>query len=430
MMPKSTIYFVSSLNGSDENDGLSENTAFKSLKKINELSLMPGDKVMLVRGSVFENEFLNIKNCGDINGDLIEIAAWGDGDLPKINANGNGIWHQDYGTELDFKGHRYKGDVSSAILLYDVENILINNIEITNKEEFTDLESYCAPDKIDRTGVAAVAQNRGTLHSITLKNLFIHDVNGNVYNKHMNNGGIYMTAFKPDDEAKTGVARYDGVTVEDCFVKNVSRWGIAVGYSYRHKDFATKELADETFKKYGNENILIKNNYVKFAGGDAITPMYALNPLVEHNVSDSCATEMNDRYYKYPQKRAGKVAAAIWPWKCKNALLRFNDVVDTKLNQDGMAYDADSGDGTKYEYNYSRLNEGGCMMFCLQEAVHNTFENNLSVDDLSGTMTPASNPDAYVANNTFYVRHGVPFVRKRMHGKMTLKNNKIIKIEK
>ena len=95
-----------------------------------------------------------------------------------------------------------------------------------------------------------------------------------------------------------------------------------------------------------------------------------------------------------------------------------------------MAYDADSGDGTTYEYNYSRLNEGGCMMFCLQQAVHNTFENNLSVDDLSGTMTPASNPDAYVANNTFYVRPGVPFVRKRMHGKMTLKNNKVIKIEK
>ena len=70
------------------------------------------------------------------------------------------------------------------------------------------------------------------------------------------------------------------------------------------------------------------------------------------------------------------------------------------------------------------------MMFCLQEAVNNTFENNLSVDDWSGTMTPASNPDAYVANNTFYVRHGVPFVRKRMHGKMTVKDNKIIKIEK
>ena len=248
---------------------------------------------------------------------------------------------------------------------------------------------------------------------------------GDVYKRQ-----VYMTSFTPDNESETGVARYDGVEIKNCYVKNVSRWGIAVGYSYRHKDFATKELDEETFKKYGNENIVIKNNYVKYAGGDAITPMYALTPLVEHNIADSCATEMNDRIYKYPQKRAGKVAAAIWPWKCKNALLRYNDVSDTKLNQDGMAYDADSGDGTTYEYNYSRLNEGGCMMFCLQQAVHNTFENNLSVDDLSGTMTPASNPDAYVANNTFYVRPGVPFVRKRMHGKMTLKNNKIIKIEK
>ena len=359
-MKKSTTYFVNSLDGSDENDGLSVGTAFKTLNKINELSLEAGDKVFLLRGSVFENEFLHLKNCGDMNGDTIEISAYGDdGDLPKINAGGKGVWYQDYGNELDFSGHVYKGNVSSAVLLYDVENILIKDIEITNKEEFKDMESYCAADKMDRTGVATVAKNRGTLHSITLDNLFIHDVNGNVYNKHMNNGGIYMTCFKPDDEEKTGVSRYDGVTVENCFVKNVSRWGIAVGYSYRHKDFATKELNEETFKKYGNENITLKNNYVKFAGGDAITPMYALEPLVEHNVADSCATEMNDRYYKYPQKRAGKVAAAIWPWKCKNALLRYNDVVDTKLNQDGMAYDADSGDGTKYEYNYSRLNEGG-----------------------------------------------------------------------
>ena len=428
-MQKSKKYFVSSINGNDANDGLSESTAFKSLLKINELEINAGDEILLQKGSVFENEFLHLKNCGNINGEKIVISSFGDGEkLPHIKTNGNGVWYQDYGVELDYSGHRYKGDVSSSILLYDVENIIIKDIEISNKEEYTDAEAYSAPNKMDRTGVAAVAQNRGTLHSITLDNLFIHDVNGNVYNKHMNNGGIYITAFKPENEEKTGIARYDGVTVENCYVKNVSRWGIAVGYVYNHDKFATKELDAETFKKYGNENIVLKNNYVKFAGGDAITPMYALNALVEHNTADSCATEMNDRIYKYPEKRAGKVAAAIWPWKCKDALLRYNDVVDTKLNQDGMAYDADSGDGTRYEYNFSRLNEGGCMMFCMQQAVHSYFENNLSVDDLSGTMTPASNPDGYVANNTFYVRQGVPFVRKRMHGKMTKVNNKIIKL--
>lgn len=429
MMQKSKKYFVSSINGNDANDGLSESTAFKSLLKINELEINAGDEILLQKGSVFENEFLHLKNCGNINGEKIVISSFGDGEkLPHIKTNGNGVWYQDYGIELDYSGHRYKGDVSSSILLYDVENIIIKDIEISNKEEYTDTEAYSAPNKMDRTGVAAVAQNRGTLHSITLDNLYIHDVNGNVYNKHMNNGGIYITAFKPENEEKTGIARYDGVTVENCYVKNVSRWGIAVGYVYNHDKFATKELDAETFKKYGNENIVLKNNYVKFAGGDAITPMYALNALVEHNTADSCATEMNDRIYKYPEKRAGKVAAAVWPWKCKDALLRYNDVVDTKLNQDGMAYDADSGDGTRYEYNYSRLNEGGCMMFCMQQAVHSYFENNLSVDDLSGTMTPASNPDGYVANNTFYVRQGVPFVRKRMHGKMTKVNNKIIKL--
>lgn len=429
-MKKSTQYYISSLNGNDSNDGLTPQSPFLTLDKINGIPINAGDKILLEKGSVFDNQFLHLKNCGDINSDPIEIASYGDGDRPPfINTNGNGIWFQDYGVPLDYRGHIYKGNVSSSVLLYDVENIIVKDIEIANKEEFTTLENYSAPDKIDRTGVAVVAQNRGTLHSITLTNLFIHDVNGNVYNKHMNNGGIYMTALKPANEEKTGVARYDGVTVEGCYVKNVSRWGIAVGYTYRHADFATKFLDDEAFRKFGNENILITGNYLKNVGGDAITPMYALRPLVKHNVSDSCALEMNDRYYTKAGKRMGKVAAAIWPWKCKNALLVYNEAVDTKLNQDGMAYDADSGDGTTYKYNYSRLNEGGCIMFCLGEAVNNTFTNNVSYDDLGGILSPSGNPDAYVADNEFYMRKGVPLKRKRNHGKMTLKNNKITIID-
>ena len=65
-MKKSTTYFVSSLNGNDENDGLSESTAFKSLNKINEIELAPGDKVFLLKGSVFENVFLHLKKFDDV----------------------------------------------------------------------------------------------------------------------------------------------------------------------------------------------------------------------------------------------------------------------------------------------------------------------------------------------------------------------------
>ena len=189
-----------------------------------------------------------------------------------------------------------------------------------------------------------------------------------------------------------------------------------------------KELVDIV---HGHENVTIRDNYVKLAGGDGITVMYALRPLVEHNTADSVACEINDRVYSHPGDRAGKVAAGIWPWKCKDALFRCNEAADTRLNQDSMAYDADSGDGTVYEYNFSRQNEGGCVMFCLQEAIHNTFRHNVSFDDLGGTISPSENPDALIADNVFYVRDGVPFVRPQMGGgNYTAENNTFLPLEK
>ena len=58
------------------------------------------------------------------------------------------------------------------------------------------------------------------------------------------------------------------------------------GYTYAHAAFAGAELSEEAFLKYGHENITIRDNYVKRSGGDAITVMYALRPVVEHNCSD------------------------------------------------------------------------------------------------------------------------------------------------
>ena len=70
-------------------------------------------------------------------------------------------------------------------------------------------------------------------------------------------------------------------------------------------------------------------------------------------------------------------AAAIWPWKCKTALFQYNEVYNTVYNQDGQAWDADSGDGTIYQYNYSCNNGGGCVMFCEGESVNNIFRYNI-----------------------------------------------------
>ena len=426
MTSLSKTYYVSSKRGNDSNDGLSCETAFASLFAINHSSLKPGDCVLLERDSVFYGQYLQITDSGTKEAPIV-IGAYGDGETPRIEACGQGIWYQDYGNPLDAPTHVYHGYVSSAVLLYDVEYIIVEDLEITNEASEIIGEQYSLGDKMNRTGVAVVAKDKGVRHGITLRNLLIHDVHGNVYDKHMNNGGIYITALRPSCEDATGVARYQDVTVEGCFVYQVSRWGIAVGYTYAHEKFQGVELDEETFLKYGHENMKICDNYVKAAGGDGITAMYALRPLVEHNMADSIACEMNDRIYCNPGDKAGKVAAGIWPWKCKDALFRYNEVADTRLNQDGMAYDADSGDGTVYEYNYSRQNEGGCVMFCLQEAIHNTFRYNVSFDDLGGTVSPSQNPDALLAHNIFYVREGVPFIRNKMGGgSYTEEDNTII----
>lgn len=423
-----TTYYVSSRTGNDANDGKSRERAFATLSAVNRLTLRPGDNVLLEAGSVFAGQYLRITNSGTKDAPIV-IGSYGEGDLPRIDAEGNGIWYQDYGQPLDSPTHVYRDYVSSSVLLYDAEYVTVQDLEITNRGTEIPGETYSAPHKMNRTGVAVVAKDRGVRSGITLRNLFIHDVNGNVYDKHMNNGGIYATVLKPTEEAASGVARYRDFLVEGCFVYRTSRWGIAVGYTYQHEKFQGVELAEETFLKYGHENLVIRDNYVKETGGDGITAMYALRPLVEHNMTDSVACEINDRIYREPENRAGKVAAAIWPWKCKDALFRYNEAVDTRLNQDGMAYDADSGDGTVYEYNYSRANEGGCVMFCLQEAVHNTFRHNVSFNDLGGTISPSENPDALIEENTFYVRKGVPFVRKNMGGgNYVEKDNRFIEL--
>lgn len=59
--PQGITYYVDACTGSDTNDGLSPETAFYSLKAISALTLHAGDRVLLRRGCVFENQYLHLK---------------------------------------------------------------------------------------------------------------------------------------------------------------------------------------------------------------------------------------------------------------------------------------------------------------------------------------------------------------------------------
>lgn len=445
-----TTYYVSSIDGDDSNDGLSEDKAFATLDKINEITLQPGDEVLLEKGSVFEDQALHIKGSGSEEAPII-VSTYGEGDRPQINTNGHGQWYQNYGGHLDNTNHKWKGTVSSSILLMDVEYIEISGLEITNdRASATDTEKdkeYNDAFAMDRTGVAGVAKDKGTVDHIVLDDLYIHDVTGNVYNKHMANGGIYFIVETPENESETGVARYNDVQIRNCYLDTVNRWGIAVGYTYQWGQFKTAALSDDTMEKYGSSNVVIENNYVANSGGDAITTMYLDRPVVQYNVSQNAAKQINTTDYSKQQPQLDpttgewtgnylavgnqRVAAGIWPWKCKDAVFQYNECFNTMNasngNGDGQPWDADYGDGTNYQYNYSHGNTASTVMFCGVESINNTFRYNISQNEDMGPLDPAGNTgNCHVYNNTFYIKEGLTSIWSTMHsnnGPMTIENN-------
>ena len=445
-----TTYYVDSKSGSDSNDGTSESKAFKTLDKVNALDLEPGDTVLLKKGSVFEDQALKFTKEDSGTAEApVKISTYGEGDKPQINTNGHGQWDLNYGTPLDNQNHKWKGKVSSSILIEDTEYIEIKGLELTNdRNSATDTEkgkAYNDAYAMDRTGVAGVAKDNGTVDHIVLDDLYIHNVTGNVYNKHMTNGGIYFIVETPTNEATTGIARYNDVQIKNCYLDTVNRWGIAVGYTYQWRQFQTGALSDATMAKYGSSNVVIENNYLNHVGGDAITTMYLDRPMVQYNVSENAAEQINTKDYSQQQPSldangnetgkqnvgAGRVAAGIWPWKCKNAIFQYNECFTTlnasRGNGDGQPWDADYGDGTNYQYNYSHGNTASTIMFCGGQSINNTFRYNISQNEDMGPLDPAGNTgNCQVYNNTFYIKKGLTSIWSTAHsnnGPVTIENN-------
>lgn len=84
---KSTrIFYVSNSTGNDANDGLSEATALKTLVQASKLGLLPGDKLLLRKGDVWEGQKLVLQNSGTPEYPII-VSSYGAGNKPRIKPN-------------------------------------------------------------------------------------------------------------------------------------------------------------------------------------------------------------------------------------------------------------------------------------------------------------------------------------------------------
>ena len=82
-----TTYFLSSISGSDNNDGLSTLSPWKTLDKINNTPLFPGDKIMFCSGQNFTGTLVLDGSGTEMDPIIIDI--YGGSDRAVINGENN-----------------------------------------------------------------------------------------------------------------------------------------------------------------------------------------------------------------------------------------------------------------------------------------------------------------------------------------------------
>lgn len=371
-LPKAD-YYVDASGGSDENEGLSPDTAWASLDKVNSCSFAPGSRILLKKGETWSGR-LAPKGSGTESESII-LGSYGDGEnRPVINGN---------------------GCEGGTIELYNQEFWEITGLEVTNHkdgEAFGDITGNTQT----RHGILIKLENfdtegDNTAEHIYVSDCYVHDVIGNLGNPH-NGVGIFYFVSDPADKS-----RFHDVRIEGNDVRNVDRSGIII----RSQDVTDP---DTTY----NTDVVIEKNYVENIAGDGIVAKVSTGAVIQYNeVNHACA-----------RATGGNVNnAAVWVWQCKDSVIQYNEVYNTGLeggNKDGQAFDSDFNcEGCVIQYNYSHDNKGGFVLLIAPSS--NDFNRdtvvryNVSENDKKDVIeVSGSVENAKIYNNTIYQSEDCP----------------------
>ena len=175
------VYYVDNSNGRDTNNGLSENTPWKTIAKVNSVSFVPGDQILFKRGETWK-AILTPLTSG-IAGSPIVFGSYSTGPLPIIDCE-NSRWTsvdmdgKSYLTfqELDCRAGPYYGLAAETngadhITVQDcvITGAAYNGIRIANSQYI--LVENCHISDCDSSGIAFV---KNILYSRAHNNV-VHD---------------------------------------------------------------------------------------------------------------------------------------------------------------------------------------------------------------------------------------------------------------
>lgn len=293
----SNYYF----DGSAANNGNGQQSSpFNTLAELDKLTLKPGDNVLLKRGTHF-NETLTVKSSGSQSAP-ITIGSYGDtkSPLPIITAKPSDL---------------------NSVLMQGTSYVTLQDLEITNP----------GSNKTARRGVYVYAQDSGEVKGLTIRRLYIHDVQGRMpstsggdraVGKYSGaSGGIIIEAA-----GNNTPTYFRDTLIEDNILRDVSRQGIYTWSNWCRRDAMAAFWRTLCFQNWQASNGLrVRNNRLFNIGGDGIVVHGNTDAVVEHN-----------RLHVFNLNNGG-VSAGFWTANADGTLFRYNTVSGGKTTNDGKS---------------------------------------------------------------------------------------------
>ena len=372
------VFYVDSLNGNDQNSGLSENEPLQTLDAAFGNTLYAGNKVLLKSGGTYAGGVKLTANGTEEK--PIVISSYGDGEKPVINDFDNDIGIKVYG-----------------------EYVEISNLEFTATKGVNGITCYALD---------------GAVKGIKITDCDFHNINTGFNKTNYSSGGITLSA--------TGVKPcwFEDALIENNTFDTVARTAVNLDTHWCAKDKNQEwgsniivngngERDSANSPVYYSKNITVRGNEIKNNGGDAILLIGAEDSIVEYNTVEDSGLFKN----------VGKTIhwASIWFHSSRNCIAQYNSVKgnsDKNGAADLQAYDSDIAcENIIFQYNYSENNAGGFMLICSGVKDENAANKgtivryNVSVNDGYDTLSGKARQvidivdytkNAHIYNNTIY----------------------------
>jgi hypothetical protein len=352
-----------------DNTNNPKNTYFintqEEFNKWSNFNFPAGSKVLFAQGAEFQGQFV-LRGSG--NADNPNIVTTYDPINKKILRD----WTEN---KAIING---MGKVEASVYLYNGQHWEINNLEITNTDGSNGDQGLLK-------GIYVVAENSGIINNISIRNCFVHDVNGKVGGKW--HGGIHVDVL--GDSLKT---KFNKLLIEDNVIRDVG--GVGIGNQSTWRDIDTERY-------YPWTEFIIRGNFIERTGRNSIILRNALNPLIEYNVA--AASSRFDTGH------------SIVNFNTTNCVVQYNEAYGNtgpaNENERG-GFDADyKSTGTIIQYNYSHDNNWFCGI--MRRGINSdiTIRYNISQNELLGCYlygfpTEYGLKDVKVYNNIHYFGKG------------------------